>query len=711
VTHGNAPSGTRAWFRGTKVSPEQGVERATDRSDALDSLLAAVRQLSQSTQGLEAVLPRFRETVAASGYHPKLLLEYARFLIRNSRGSTAEEVLALSLAKDGAQVDALELYLELARELELPTERNAWALERLSTDIPSHPSEHRAALDYAIPHRLRDALTAIEASGDPVNRAIVQINRAYIEQTMSSETLATIGADLGENDLLRAHLTVALARGNRAVATELLKTADPKAVPLNALRRAIRRARASSKQKQLIEYLDRYRALKPDDAWAKRLQNHVQRNAVSNYQLGKSGFPFPKMRSAPAYEAQSDRVFYLLHNSLPHNSAGYATRTHGLLSELNRIGWDVDGVTRLGYPYDMPGQAEIPDVALHDVVGNVDYRRLLRGRDIEKKNPMFDYTERYSRALLELAREHRPALIHAASNHWNGLTAVKTARRLGIPSIYEVRGLWEVTRGSRNPEWAQSNMFKYIARMEADAARGATRVFAITEALRDEMISRGVDGDKISIIPNGVDTSRFTPIPRDEELASQLGVAGKSVIGYVGSVLDYEGIELMLEAAEVLNRTREDFHVLIVGDGAELERFQKHVEEHELEHVVTFTGRVPHEEVERYYSLVDITPFPRLPLPVCEMVSPLKPFEAMAMGKAVVASDVAALREIVTPGMNGYLHEKGSADSLIEQLTRLLDDPAHTRQLGAQARDWVVENRDWSRLSTLIADAYADLTR
>lgn len=711
MTYGDSSSGARTWFRGAKASPERGLERENQRSDALESLLSTARGLSQSTEGLEAVLPRFRETVAASGYHPMLLLEYARFLIRNSRGSTAEEVLALSLAKNGAQVDALELYLEIVRELELPKERSAWALERLAVDVPAHPAEHRAALDYAIPHRLRGALAAIEASGNPVDRAIVQINRAYIEQTMSSEVLAAIGADLGENDLLRAHLTVALARGNRGVATGLLKTADPKAVPLNALRRAIRRARSSSKQKQLVEYLERYRAFKPDDAWAKRLQADVQRNAVSNYQLGKSGFPFPKMRSAPAYEAQPDRVFYLLHNSLPHNSAGYATRTHGLLSELNRIGWDVDGVTRLGYPYDMPGQAEVPDVSLHDVVGNVDYRRLLRGRDIEKKNPMFDYTERYSRALLELAKEQRPAIIHAASNHWNGLTAVKTARRLGLPSIYEVRGLWEVTRGSRNPEWAQSNMFKYIARMEADAARGATRVFAITEALRDEMISRGVDGDKINIIPNGVDTSRFTPIPRDEELASQLGVAGKTVIGYVGSVLDYEGIELMLEAAEVLNRTREDFHVLIVGDGAELERFQKHVEEHELEHVVTFTGRVPHEDVERYYSLIDITPFPRLPLPVCEMVSPLKPFEAMAMGKAVVASDVAALKEIVTPGLNGYLHEKGNGESLIEQLTRLLDDPAHTRQIGAQAREWVVENRDWSRLSMLIADAYAELTR
>src|SRR5699024_12498693 len=123
---------------------------------------------------------------------------------------------------------------------------------------------------------------------------------------------------------------------------------------------------------------------------------------------------------------------------------------------------------------------------------------------------------------------------------------------------YEVRGLWEVTRGSRNPEWAQSNMFKSTARMEAEAAKGATRVFAITEALREEMIDRGVDGDKISVVPNGVDTSRFTPARRDEELASRLGVAGKTVIGHVGSGLGYEGIERVMQAAAALNRSRHD---------------------------------------------------------------------------------------------------------------------------------------------------------
>src|SRR5699024_11070300 len=272
--------------------------------------------------------------------------------------------------------------------------------------------------------------------------------------------------------------------------------------------------------------------------------------------------------------------------------------------------WDVDGVTRLGYPYDMPGKDDLPDVPAQDRIDGVDYLRLLAGTQVEKKNPLYDYVQRYSAELTSAARRDRPAVIHAASNHWNGLTAVNVARRLGLPSIYEVRGLWEVTRGSRNPEWAESNMFKYIARMEGDAAKGATRVFAITEALREEMINRGVEEEKISVVPNGVDTSRFTPIPRDEELASQLGVSGKTVIAYVGSVQDYEGIELMLEAAEQLNRTREDFHVLIVGDGAELERFQHHVQEHELEHIVTFTGRVPHEEVERYYSLIDVTPFP-----------------------------------------------------------------------------------------------------
>lgn len=648
--------------------------------------------------------------MALSSLDEAVLLEYARFLIRTSRGSAAEEVLGLSLARNGAQVDAIELYLELLRELDLPTGRASWAAARLDADIAAAPAQHRGALDYAIPHRLHSALTVIGEGTDRVNRAIVHINAAYEDGSFSEATLTAAGEGLGANDVVRAHLTVALARGNRAVAVALLDSADPHAVPMNALRRAIRRARAAGKDKQVIDYVDAYRKLRPADAWARRLQSEHQRKAVSNYQLGKTGFPLPPAAKVQAYAPNSSRIFYLLHNSLPYNSAGYATRTHGLLRELNSAGWDVDGVTRLGYPYDMPGNDELPDIPARDQIDGVDYLRLLTGRQIEKKNPLYNYVDRYSAELIGAAKRERPAIIHAASNHWNGLTAVSAARRLGVPSIYEVRGLWEVTRGSRNPEWAQSNMYKYIARMEADAAKAATRVFTITNALREEMIARGVDEQKITVLPNGVDTNRFTPIPRDEALARELGVVGKTVIGYIGSILDYEGLELLIDAAGELAAVRSDFHVLFVGDGAELGKFTDRVRDEGLDEFITFTGRVPHEDVERYYSLVDITPFPRLPLPVCEMVSPLKPFEAMAMGKAIVASDVAALAEIITPGVNGFLHIKGDAQSLRTQLQRLLDDRDLTQRIGEQARHWVVEHRDWNAISTIVADTYAELT-
>lgn len=430
---------------------------------------------------------------------------------------------------------------------------------------------------------------------------------------------------------------------------------------------------------------------------------------VRNSDLARDGFPLPPMRDEPEYEPRRDHVLYLLHNALPHHSGGYATRTHGLLTELNRNGWDVDGVTRLGYPYDMPKMADVPDLPEQELVGEVDYHHLLTGRQIEKKNPMHDYVARYTDALLPLARAERPAILHGASNHWNGLAAVQTGRLLGIPSVYEVRGLWEVTRGSRDPEWARSDQYQYIARMEADAARGATKVLAITQALKDELVTRGVDEEKIVLVPNGVDSGRFTPLPRDEELAAELGVSGKTVIGYVGTVVDYEGLDLLLEAARSLRATREDFHVLVIGDGAKLEELQASAAEQGLGDVLTFTGRIPHEEVERYYSIIDVTPFPRLPLPVCEMVSPLKPFEAMAMGKAVIASDVAALAEIVTPGTNGLLHTKGDATSLTEQITTLLDDPELAARLGAQARDWVVAERDWKQLAAVVAGVYAEI--
>ncbi len=682
-----------------------------EQRDAAAAALEEARAASRDSKDARAEV-RFREAIALAPEWGAPAVEYARHLIARSNSAGAEEVLAASIAVNGANPDAIELFSEVLRRRNRPQRHFRWALGRMVADLAAHPGAHRGALDFVIPHQLTDAEAVLATSPDPVSRAVIALDRALrTDADLPEDALRAATAGLSANEADRAVAIVLLGRGKSGRAVQHIEAMAPAAVPMNSLRRAIRRALAADRSKQARAYLTVYSKLLPGDVWSKRTLKALGEREFSNYRLGKSGFPFPPRATEPAYEPAPRKVFYLLHNSLPYNSAGYATRTHGLLSGLNRAGWDVDGVTRLGYPFDMPGKEDVLDVPPHDEIDGVDYLRLLAGREIEKKNPLYFYVQRYRAALQELALRGRPAIIHAASNHWNGLTAVAAANELGLPSIYEVRGLWEVTRGSRNPEWAQSNMFRYIARMEADAARGATKVFTITNALRDEMIARGVDGDKITVLPNGVDSSRFQPIARDETLARELGVQDKTVIGYIGSILDYEGLELLIDAAAELAAVRSDFHVLFVGDGAELERFQARVYDEGLDDVVTFTGRVPHEDVERYYSLVDIAPFPRLPLPVCEMVSPLKPFEAMAMGKAVVASDVAALAEIVTPGQNGFLHAKGDARSLQTELTRLLDDPELRHRIGRQARDWVVEHRDWRRISATVAASYEELLR
>ena len=191
----------------------------------------------------------------------------------------------------------------------------------------------------------------------------------------------------------------------------------------------------------------------------------------------------------------------------------------------------------------------------------------------------------------------------------------------------------------------------------------------------------------------------------------QLGFPHDAVIiGYIGSIVSYEGLDLLMEALpQVKAATNTPFRVLIVGDGAYMERVQNACKANELDDVVTFTGRVPHEEVESYYSLVDIAPFPRLPLPVTELVSPLKPFEAMAMEKAVIASDVHALTEIVQHDVTGLLFEKGNGSSLAEALVRLIDDSDLRNRLGGTARSWVQDERDWNAIARTLGSAYEKL--
>ena len=422
--------------------------------------------------------------------------------------------------------------------------------------------------------------------------------------------------------------------------------------------------------------------------------------------IGRTGWPVDE-RQERSYEPAPRAVLSVLAQSLPHRSGGYATRSHGILTSLQGLGWDVLAATRLGFPYDFWGQGDKRIVEEQDVVDTMTYRRLLEPGEREyATTPMAGYIERFARRVEEVATEHRAGLIHASSFQNNGLAGLRAARRLGIPFVYEMRGLEDLMKISRNPEFGETDAHRYMTGLELHVVQHADLTFVITEALREEMIRRGGPADRIAVLPNGVHTAQFEPRQPDEDLIDELGLRGRTVIGYAGGIVDYEGLDLLLQAAAELKRTRDDFAVIIVGDGHFEGRLHRMARDLDVLDVVTFTGRVPHEEVARYLSIFQITPFPRLPLPVCELISPIKPFESMAMGKACIASSVAALTEIVEPDVRGLVFEKGDAEDFARQIARYLDDPELRERMGRQAREWVLSERDWSDVTTIVDEAY-----
>lgn len=402
------------------------------------------------------------------------------------------------------------------------------------------------------------------------------------------------------------------------------------------------------------------------------------------------------------------RSVYFLHFSLPYMSVGYATRSHGLIAGMQAAGCDVRPYTRCGFPFDAKPELEGQQIPESDLVDGIEYRRLLAGsrRGGTESEYLLACAEAYERVL----RAERPEVVHAASNYVTALPALIAARRLGLPFIYEIRGFWEITRASRDNDFENSTRYSLMRHFEGVVAKEADHVYTLTSAMKDELVRRGVHADKITLVHNGVDAERFLPLAPRRELAEQLGLPPDvPVIGYVGSFVDYEGLDDLIRACCLLARRGVDFRLLMVGDGAELPGLRALVANEGVADRVLLTGRVPHDSVEAFYSLIDICPFPRKPWEVCEMVSPLKPFEAMAMQKAVVVSSTHALREIVEDGHTGLVFEKGNPEALAACLERLVRDPELRARLAATGRRWALENRTWKEGGRIVVAGYRAL--
>jgi glycosyltransferase involved in cell wall biosynthesis len=407
---------------------------------------------------------------------------------------------------------------------------------------------------------------------------------------------------------------------------------------------------------------------------------------------------------------------------MPYKLSGYTVRSHALVSALAERGVRLSVVMRPDHPPDPDAEPKaLTEYAGVPVHGN--WRHRLALRQLEKlarcrfaplgrarlRLHQDIFTAYYARYVARVARRTGADLLHAASDFANGLGAAAAGRALGVPVIYEVRGEWEETDVVRGVLAESSAEYRYRKEAEARAAGVADAVVAIGRALGADLVARGVAAAKITVVANAVDAEHFRPGPRDRELEAALALEDRFVVGYAGTLSAYEGLDLAVEAVARVRAEGVEASLLVVGDGPARRALEARARKAGLGAAASFVGRVAPDEVGRYISLFDVCVCPRLRSRLTELVPPIKPLEAMACARPVVASDVGGLAEIIEDGRTGELIPAGDGRALAGALVRLAREPERRRKLGRSARRWVETERTWRRAAGIYEGLYREL--
>ncbi len=400
------------------------------------------------------------------------------------------------------------------------------------------------------------------------------------------------------------------------------------------------------------------------------------------------------------------RVLHVLDHSLPLHS-GYTFRTRAIMTAQAASGLEVRGIT--GVRHESPENsgggplAEVADGLLfHRTPGAVSGAPGIREwREIA----------RLAAEIEKLAAEWRPDVLHAHSPALSGHAAIRAGRALGIPVVYEIRAFWEDAAVGNGTSREGSVKYRLTRALEDRAVSEADAVFTICHGLRDDLVARGHRAGKIGLSPNGVDFALFgNPPPRDDALAERLGLgaadSGGPVIGFIGSFYDYEGLDDLIAAMPFLRARHPQATLLLVGGGPMEAALRRQAAGTPGIH---FTGRVPHDEVERYYSLIDVLAYPRKASRLTELVTPLKPLEAMAQGRIVAASDVGGHRELIADGVTGMLFAPDDPMACGESLADLVDARADWAAMRERAQAHVAARHDWASNIRRYQDVYHHL--
>lgn len=397
------------------------------------------------------------------------------------------------------------------------------------------------------------------------------------------------------------------------------------------------------------------------------------------------------------------RILHVLDHSLPLHS-GYTFRTLAILGAQRALGWET---------MQMTGPKQGSDRQREEHVGDWMFYRTPPASGFLARLPLFQY--RYlmralQTRLAEVVDSVHPDILHAHSPVLDAFPALAVGRAVGIPVVYEVRAFWEDAAVDLGTAREGGARYRLTRALETRALQQADAVTTICDGLRDDMLKRGIAADKITVIPNAVDISQFRFMATaDAELLEKYGLTRGNTLGFAGSFYAYEGLDVLLRAMPLVLRAVPQARLLLLGGGPQDADLRALVTRLGLERVVHFVGRVPHGEVARYYSAMDVMVYPRISRRLTELVTPLKPLEAMAMGKLVAASDVGGHRELIRDGHNGHLFAAGSAEALAQCLIKLLETPASWDTVIANGREFVERERTWSASVARYRSVYGDV--
>ncbi|MGH8623858.1 MAG: TIGR04063 family PEP-CTERM/XrtA system glycosyltransferase [Gammaproteobacteria bacterium] len=399
------------------------------------------------------------------------------------------------------------------------------------------------------------------------------------------------------------------------------------------------------------------------------------------------------------------RILHILDHSIPLHS-GYSFRTRAILEQQRALGWET---------YHLTSSKHTVAQALEESVDGLDFYRSLPLKRWQASMPLVNQlaviTQLQAR-LHEVAAQIKPDILHAHSPALTGVAALAAGKRLNIPVVYEVRAFWEDAAVDHGTASEGGMRYRLARLLETYVLRGADAITVLCEGLRQDILQRGIAPERVTVIPNAVDPNRFQAREyKDEALAGELGLGEAKVLGFIGSFYAYEGLPLLLQALPEILRSFPQTRVLLVGGGPDEGRLKQLARKLGVADKVLFAGWLPQQEVKRYYDLIDILVYPRYSMRLTDLVTPLKPLEAMAQARLIVASDVGGHKDLMRDGETGLLFKAGDVRALAARIIELLGQPERWPRLRQNGRRFVETERTWALSVARYRPVYQGLLR